>query len=815
MRRVCVFSLLLATLGNSARAQSIPSVTVRGSVIDAASSTPISGAHLTLTGMTPAVLPASSPSPVLNGSRVATTDSTGAYEIRAVAAGSYRLFVRRLGYQPALIDLDVGDATRDTRLSFGLTVVPIRLEPVTVESGRLDTFGTLSPPKEGDDSLPVIAVRARQTEFLSTDVRDLTALGALQAGGLGETDLLRALRRFPGVTGKDDHSAELWVRGARWDQVRISYDGLPIFNPFHASETMTAISGDAIGAAFLHPGVRPASLMSQGASLIDIRSRAPTDTGNNWIGGASRRDISGAFEHAARDGTGGWMITGRRSYNQVIGLPIAPPRDHDVVGNYSELTIRTDHRLGKHQSLETSLLRTEDRTLVPQFPGFAEFAYSELPVRSRSLLYRATLNRTMRRVRFSQTVGYSDHTSFDVSQMYPPGVRDTNTSYDPWAASASAYYSHGSSVNYMTYRGEVRPLASNRWDFGYELYRFHTTSFALQHDVSWSNLTRDHFNLRRSRVVGAVWSEGRWNPFSRLAVDAGARMESLKGALQPRLAPSVQARVRLDPLTHLSIGASRTFQDAQEVPFVGGLTRASRGFWFLSGEGFPAMRADQATVGVDRWFGPSILLDVNAFARRLNDVALQPLPTGDSIPQPLLLSERVDAKGIEFGLRKLAGSFTGSLGYTLSRSTSRIGADTYDGSGDRRHELDATAMWRAGRYRLGSAFTYMSGAPYTRITVGQGYYLAQDSVQWASLSRSEARNSRRLPSFTSLDLFVERTGRIRRATVTPYIGIQNVLNSLNFTEALPLSDWTANASSTDELVSLRGRHVNFGFRIVF
>jgi hypothetical protein len=811
MRHASLAPLLIFALAASVRSQSIPTVAVRGSVLDAGTSAAIPGALLTLTGATPAVLPtAGGPSAVLNASRVATTDSIGSYEIRGVTAGSYRLFVRRLGYQPTTIDLEVGDASRDTRLSFGLVVVPIRLEPVQVDAERLNTFGRLTLPAEGEDSLPVIAVRARQSAFLSSDVRDLTAPGSLLAGGTGEIDILRALRRFPGVTGKDDHSAELWVRGARWDQVRLSYDGLPIFNPLHASETMTAISGDAVGAAFLHPGVRPASLMSQGASLIDIRSRAATDTGRNWIGGASRRDISGAYESARSDGKSGWVVTGRRSYDKVVGLPFSPPRDHDVVGQYTELTLRGDRRLGQSRSVEFSALRTEEFSFVSQFGSFPGFGM--LPVSSMGRVYRLTLNQMSDRLIFSQTAGFSGYSNRDVSSPYPIGVADTSTF--PYTSTGRAYSSHAASVSYMTLRGELKPVGSNRWNLGYEFYRFSTSSFALQHDVSWSNLSDDHFNLKRTRLIGALWAEGRWSPISRLTLETGARLESPKGTFEPRIAPSVQGRLRLDAVTHLSAGASRTFQDAQEVPFTSARSSATRGYWFLSGAGFPAMRADQASLGIDRWLGASVLFDVNAFARRLDDIAVRPLPSGDSLPQPLVLGSQVEAKGLEFGLRKLAGALTGSLGYTLSRSTERIDGVTYDASGDRRHEVDASAMLRAGRYRFGSALTLMSGAPYTPLTVGRGIYFAQDSIAWSSLSRSESRNSRRLPSFMSLDLFAERTGRIRGKTVTPYIGVQNVLNSLNFTEAWARSDWTPD-QATEQFITTRGRHANFGFRIVF
>jgi hypothetical protein len=818
MRHAFLVPLLLSVLASLGQSQSVSAVTVRGSVLDAGSGAAISGAQLTLTGATPSVLPESAgPSPVLNSSRIAATDSTGRYEIPGVTSGSYRLFVRRLGYLPATIDLQVGDASRDARLSFGLVVVPIRLEPVQIDAERLNTFGRLTLPAEGEESVPVMAVRARQSAFLSTDVRDLTAPGSLLAGGTGEIDLLRALRRFPGVTGKDDHSAELWVRGARWDQVRLSYDGLPIFNPFHASETITGVSSDAIGAAFLHPGVRPVSLLSQGPSLIDLRSRAATDTAGRWIGGASRRDVSLGYENARPDGTGGWVATGRTTYTGFFGFNPGFPRDQDVLGDYTELTFRADRQLGGGKSVQMSGLRTEDKTLA-QLYGLSPSGTvkaGQLPVGSRGLIYRFTLNHSIRQFRASQTVGFSSYSTEGISSQYPLGVVDTVYLGQPFPP--GLHSSNGAEIRYLTLRGEIHPASVTQWKLGYEIYRFHTSSNALAHDVSWRDRQSEAFRLRRTRVITALWGERRWAPFPRLAIDAGVRLETPNGALKPRLAPSAQARLRINPLTHLSIGASQSYQDAQEVPFTSVLSSTTRGYWFLSGSGFPALRADQVSVGVDRWFGSAFVLDVNAFSRLLRDVAVRPLPLADILLNGRPHTSAVSANGIEFSLRKLAGRVTGSVGYTFAKSTETIEGQTSDATGDRRHELDVATMWRTGQYRIGGAFTYMSGAPYTRLFVGRGILVQPDSVVWISRPSSGARNAQRFPGFASLDLFVERTGTIRGTTATPYIGLQNALNNMNFTELRALQGWASSGAEglPDQLDVTRIRHLNLGVRIVF
>src|SRR6185503_2077563 len=143
------------------------------------------------------------------------------------------------------------------RLSIGLVVIPVRLRAVSIQSNSPNLFGSSSADPRDSTMTPVEAARLRQSSYLGTDVRELTGLGALEGGSVGEMDIFRAMRRMPGVTGQDDNIADLWIRGARWDQARVSYDGMPIFNPFHAGGKMSGISADGIGAVFLHPGVRP------------------------------------------------------------------------------------------------------------------------------------------------------------------------------------------------------------------------------------------------------------------------------------------------------------------------------------------------------------------------------------------------------------------------------------------------------------------------------------------------------------------------------------------------------------------------------
>jgi hypothetical protein len=234
------------------------------------------------------------------------------------------------------------------------------------------------------------------------------------------------------------------------------------------------------------------------------------------------------------------------------------------------------------------------------------------------------------------------------------------------------------------------------------------------------------------------------------------------------------------------------------------------------------MRTDQAHAGIDRWVGESLLVDVNAYARKLANVATRPLPTADTTPRPLFESGSISSYGVEVGVRKLSGRLTGGVAYSYGKSTQRIGATTFAAPGDRRHTLDATSMIRLGVLRLGAGMTYMTGAPYTRMYGGLGRLGAPDSVLWQTLPDAEAPGAQRFPSYFSLDLFSEMTVRVRGVGVTPYFGVQNATNRRNFSTFLGRSatgstaPWDFPIQSNGDLLYWSGTlAANVGLRLVF
>src|SRR5215831_15743614 len=181
MTRPVLRFLILGWLGATAglRAQQpAPSAgagatgSISGLVIDATSSAPIARASVTLT-------PADGFG-VLSNARLApsslllahttTTSMAGAYRFSDLAIGVYHLYVQRIGFTPAILEVRLGE-TGTSALSIGLVVVPVRLRAVEVHATDLKDaidvrFGAMT------DDARVAAARARQQAYLSTDARE-------------------------------------------------------------------------------------------------------------------------------------------------------------------------------------------------------------------------------------------------------------------------------------------------------------------------------------------------------------------------------------------------------------------------------------------------------------------------------------------------------------------------------------------------------------------------------------------------------------------------------------------------------------------
>ncbi|HMA25868.1 MAG TPA: TonB-dependent receptor [Gemmatimonadaceae bacterium] len=720
-----------------------PSGTISGSVIDAMTAAPLPRATVTLTtpdGFGVLLDPRGTP-PAFALARTVTTSLTGAYRFSDLPIGAYRLRIQRPGYEPATIDVRLGDAGSPS-VSVGLVVLPVRLRAVEIRAREAAAPADRSARPIEDDAR-LAAVRARQVTFLSTDARELTDADVGESATLGGRDVLRSLARLPGVTPLDDWSAGLWVRGNRWDHNRVYYDGLPLFDPFGVLGRTSGVSADAIGGAFLHPGVRPVSLGGEGATRIDLRSR-PVSSGG-WRGSAelSQFGASGALERGRADSSAGFLMTTQHSLGR-WGAFLSEALDGRSYSD-AQTTVRGDLDLGDGKRIETSGLFTHD---ARTFAGETNQEWG-------NTAGRVTFSAPIGRFVESQTIGVSHYAS----------------SSDRLLASIALPVT--SSVDYVNLSGRIEPGGAPRdvTTVGYDLVMQHASMDGTYESPVWADSSRLSAARRSSLGYASAWVDSRASLGDRVTLENGFRLDVGGGrgldALRP--AGSAQAAFALSPATRVSIGASRAHQYLQgiQLPVVGqGQTLPTS--WIMSGDGVPVMSVDNAAAGIEGWLATGVLASANAYVRHTTGAI-----AGDPTPGPLnrraiFVDASESARGVEASARRLVGRVTGLLAYSYGNATTKARGLSFASPTNRTHTLDATMAAHLGPVSLGGAYTLTSGAPYTRIVA-------------APIPVAQAPSALRLPTYASLDISLDYTHAIGGTQLIGFIGAQNVLGRKNAT----------------------------------
>jgi len=778
---------------------------IRGVVVDASSRDPLPAVLVTLEP-SPGGLLGGGQSADLATARSVETNAAGAYRFADVVPGRYRLRVERIGYRASVLDVEVR-RPMDARVSVGLDLEPVPLEPVLVREQAVPAFRRVGGDAPEPDAARLSIERDRQVDLITADARALTYADVMEGVTLGETDVFRALQRFPGVATRDDYTAELWTRGAPWSQTRVTFDGLPLFNPVHAVGVFSAVAPEILGAVFFQPGYRSASMGEGAAGAVDMRSRP--GGGHGELRGAL--DVSMASARLEMDQRLGdrvsWIVTARRSWLDILnggldwlGLDRAelPYEFHDVTG-------RVDARLDDRRTLEISGLLEEDR-LFGDIEGVLEGTTANWGNGSA----RATLESPFGPLVARHTLGFSRYRS----HVQESGDSTTDGRPIPWVEPPA-----DNRVRYVRLATELQPqtVASrpSRWGAGYEVVlqethydgpepRFHP----VRPDTT-IRITRD----------GRLWNAGAWAEarieLGRATVVPGLRAEAgspiadfesvapadvlTRANLRPsseqsvRLAPRLAVRLALTPDLSVSASVSRNWQYLQAIALAGPsahpLFHASQ-FWLLSGEDAPAIRSDIATLGVEQWLGSGWLVSVSAYERRARGLAIPDPRPGLLEGRPLFVVGRNDARGVELGVRRVTGRVTASLGYTRGESNIEAAGLRFAASTDRRERIDATSAIRiTSGLRIGAAWTSMSGAPYTRVT---GRIRQTDCdlfgfgcTQYAP--RVEAPNTRRTPAYRGLDAIAMLSRRVGRAEASLYLQLRNVLghdNAITYTGSI-------------------------------
>ncbi|MGD2123961.1 MAG: TonB-dependent receptor [Gemmatimonadota bacterium] len=773
-----------------------------GTIIDAQTREPLEGASVSIEPAPHGLMAGleTGTAGLLSVNRVTVSDDEGRYSFPKLGPGLYRVRVELLGYRSATVDVEYRGA-RESTVSVGLEVEPILLEAIEVEGEAVVPMKPVSWGPGAEEAVRSDAEVLRQARFLQSDVRSLTRADIGEAITLGETDLFRALQRLPGVHGRDDWSANLLTRGARWDLTRFYYDGLPLFNPLHVGGVVSGISPNAVGTLIFHPGVRPAEMGEGAAGVVEMFSRPASVSQSAGLAELSALSGRVAWEGTYDEGRSGIALSFRRTYVDWLTTSIKQSNEDNgtesdverIPFGFQDVSFRWDQRIRSDYNLEYVRLNEKDevRGDIPDVLHGNRGHWG-------NDLSRLTLEIRKRGYRVRLTKGESEYKgSLQTADPDP----DIMAEYD--APTAPSAWSH---VRVGLARATVEPLDGNgalpRWRGGVDLT---TTEISYQGPAAvpfpgGATLGSTGHGNQVKRT--SLWAERRWNPRPRVRIRAGLRTDWPEEESVVRVSPRLTAGYQLRSDIRLTAGVGRHYQYEQAVAGTGfslGPAIEPTHIWLQHKGAVPPLVSDILNVGGEIWLGRGFLASGTAYLRWSRGHLVHAPAGGEVRAAPVLVCDELSeawqtadgtATGLDLSLRRIFGRVTGSLAYSLSKADLTAGGITFPSPGDRRHAFDATVMGRPlGWLKLGAAFTAVSGLPYTRFVPVAGIEPEVFPTEGEVVGVAQRANAERAPALASLDLLFQWEVDSFGGRLGGYVQVKNVRNRTNAATYLG-SEWS-------------------------
>ena len=614
---------------------------------------------------------------------------------------------------------------------------------------------------------------------------------------LGERDIFRTFQLLPGVSGSNETSSGLYVRGGTPDQNHIEYDGFRIYDVDHLFGYFSAFNMDAVESVQLSKGGFEAQHGGALSSVMQIAGKSGRLDRSGASVGGSLLSFNGSVETPLFNNTGSAFLAVRRSfqgplYDKILNLfdnnaaagpragfggggrgrfatvdtqpssnfydingkVLLNPSTHDVVS----LTLYRGHdNLDNSRSLqfpEGLLDRLRERGLDPAALGIdlnSSLDISDVRNSGNTGVGLMWSRQWHTRVQSQVSLGYSRFTdirdrSTQVGSTGNPSAEENHVEDVTFKATAPITLGVG-----HTLEGGIE-VTSN--DIAYTLQ-----SGAGRRGDGGTALAAVLTQAERGRLT-SLFLQDHWLLGSRLLVVPGVRLTSFDRTgtryTEPRLAATffVNDRVKLKAAT------GRYHQFTSQVTREDVL-QGNREFWSLAnGTTVPVSAATHLIAGGAYERG-NLLIDVELFSKDLSELT-------QFAPRLATASAEINyddffyhgdgtARGGELLVQRRSDRHTGWVSYTLSKveeSFPTLETAPFLANHDQRHALKIVNVFELGQWHLSETWVYATGKPYTE-PVG----LEPIALPFGgTIDRVVAgpKNGARLPAYHRLDVAVNR-----------------------------------------------------------
>jgi hypothetical protein len=667
------------------------------------------------------------------------TDDQGRFAFDGVTIGGHELYVSAVDFILVKRAIVVGgDAP---------TLVTIALSEGTgTYTESVDVRGTAPVSARREPSVP-----AAQTLM----GRELQSLRGVLAN-----DPLRAVQMLPAVAASDDFRSEFSIRGGGPSRMSFAFEG--ISTPFllhtvqqvHDSGSVAMVNGDVVEEISVANGSYPQRHGNRTGAEIGFRLREGSRDRRQAHVAVSAIDASAVAEGPLGSlKRGSWLATARKSYLDLVVNRLYP--EQNISFGFLDSQTKFVFDASAHHQLQlatTAGTSTLERT--PDSLGAGNLRSAD----NRSILSVFTW-RYLHSARFTldQRVAVSDNTftngSRDGTELDGGGNRDVAYRADStFGATPRLLVESG---------GELRRSAASEREQRLAGGRFQS---------------RENFN--GSALNASAYAQVRVGDSSRATVTPGFRVDrrGLTGTVA--VSPWIQGLLPIARRLSLRAGGGLYRQEPEFAEVLGLRGTAS----------LRLARAVHVDAGVEGRLGSTGRWQMTVYDREDRDLVRLPdaenRVVNNTFATASLTSRYANAldghaRGLEWLVqRQTPNGFSGWASYALGfvRYRDRTTGESFWGDFDQRHTINVYGNYRksdrvsfSARFRAGSNFPTA------------GYWTERDGVYY----QSTERNTLRIPSYSRLDVRMNRTFTWNQKRLTLFLEGINVLNQTNMRFQLP------------------------------
>ncbi len=743
----------------------------------------------------------------------AATNVDGYFVLIGVPADSLTLRVTYLGYKTALVEIDA--QAQEAPLIIEMTPAATELDEVLVTAESYQMMKT-----------------AEKVSQVTVSPKDIAVLP-----NIGEVDIFRSLQLLPGISGTNEGSSGLFVRGGTPDQNLVLLDGMTVYHVDHFFGFFSAFNADAIKDVQVYKGGFPAQYGGRTSSVLDLTGKTG-DANNFQLGVGLNLLSSNAVIEVPLGGRGSFLVSARRSYTDILQTGLYNSIYETVTGE--DITPEEQAggpgggRFGGGGGALGGGFRGPGQAFVQP-----DFYFYDLNAK---LTFRPT-NKDVAAITVyngqdhldksrdqSQNLGIGGQANFSVTNDLLDLTDWGNAGISgKWSRQWSPRFYSNALVAYSQYFSEYnRNQFIERRDAETDTVTFSTTFGTLEDnqvgdltvrlDNEWQMTQKNKvglgFQVTRSDVAydfirddtltildrdqealqAVAYLQDTWKPFSRLDLTAGVRAVYYDMTEETYIEPRFSFMLGLSDRIKFK-GAYGQYNQFVARVVNENITEGARDFWLLAdGEDVGVSGSTHYVLGAS-YETPTWLFDVEGYYKDLTgltEFSLRFQRSGGSFRRgaggvgieadELFFTGDGVAQGLEFLLQKKSGRHTGWISYTLSDIDHTFpdlnGGEPFPALHDQTHEVKIVNSLRLGaRWNVAATWTFATGKPYT--SPESQYFITLLDGSEQSFIHVGDKNSERLPTYHRLDAALHYKFDIGTSRVDVGLSVFNLYNREN------------------------------------